>query len=48
MSDTLLASVEAAARLDFRRYSLAFKREVVDASFVLGVSVADVARPSRA
>lgn len=44
MSDTPLTSVEAAARPNRRRYSLAFKREVVEASFVPGVSAAHVAR----
>lgn len=44
MSDTPSASVEAATRPNRRRYSLAFKREVVEAPFVPGVSAEHVAR----
>jgi len=44
MSDTPLTSSEASTGTGRRRYSLAFKREVVEASLVPGVSAAHVAR----
>jgi len=44
MSDTPLTSSEASTGTGRRRYSLAFKREVVEASLVPGVSAAHVTR----